>query len=174
MTTLLLKCLVGPKFVRKDRRYRLATTSCAPHFGSPTEIPTAIGDSSPDVRSGSVRGSVIPQDSMELEAVEDPCVTCHLPSKRRRPGSALAQLTEALYAAFLASCVPGVVSRAIIGCLGHFLPTFISNICKICHLQKHCVRNMFRQASKVAISCSYRIFNARSSELWDVPNLLVI
>jgi len=25
-----------------------------------------------------------------------------------------------------------------IGYLGHFLPTSISNICKICHLQKHC------------------------------------
>ena len=31
---------------------------------------------------------------------------------------------------------------------------------------------LFVQAAKIAISCSYRIFNARSSQLWDLTDLV--
>jgi len=58
-----------------------------------------------------------------------------------------------------------------VGCSGHFLPSSVSNLCKVCHLQKNYV-HFFRQASKVTISYSYQIFNACSSKLWDVTNLL--
>ena len=53
-----------------------------------------------------------------------------------------------------------------VGCLGHFLPSTISNLFRICHLQKYAVRSI------ISISCSYRIFNACSSDLWDVKELL--
>ena len=33
---------------------------------------------------------------------------------------------------------------------------------------------MLQQAAKVAISCSYRIFNARQSPSWDIIELLAI
>ena len=39
-----------------------------------------------------------------------------------------------------------------VGCLGHFLPSSVSDLCKVCHLQKNCVHTIFRQASEVAIS----------------------
>ena len=57
-------------------------------------------------------------------------------------------------------------------CLGHFLPSSVTNVCRVCHLSKHSTRYMFEQAAPVAISCSYQIFNAHSSELWDVSELL--
>ena len=59
-----------------------------------------------------------------------------------------------------------------VGFLGHFLPSSVTNVCRVCHLSKHSTRCMFEQAARVAISCSYQIFNARSSELWDVSELL--
>ena len=59
-----------------------------------------------------------------------------------------------------------------VGCLDHFLPTSVTNMCRVCHLSKHSTRCMFEQAAQIAISCSYRIFNAHSSELWDVSELL--
>ena len=61
-----------------------------------------------------------------------------------------------------------------VGCLGHFLPSVICNLCRVCHLQKCSVRSIFEQAARVAISYSYRIFNARSSELWDIMELLTV
>ena len=57
-------------------------------------------------------------------------------------------------------------------CLGHFLPSSVTNVCRVCHLSKYFTRWMFEQAARVAISCSNQIFNARSSELWDVSKLL--
>ena len=61
-----------------------------------------------------------------------------------------------------------------VGCLGHFLPSFISNLCKVCYLQKRPVRAIFEQAAQVAISWFYRIFNARASGLWDVTEFLTV
>ena len=61
-----------------------------------------------------------------------------------------------------------------VGCLGHFLPSTISNLCRVCHLQKCSVRAIFEEAAQVAISCSYKIFNAYSSELWDISELLTV
>ena len=59
-----------------------------------------------------------------------------------------------------------------IGCLGHFTPATISKLSEICHLPKRNVHSMLQQAAKVAISCSYRIFNARQSPSWDIIELL--
>ena len=59
-------------------------------------------------------------------------------------------------------------------CLGHFLPSTISNLCRVCHLQKCSIRSIFEQVARVAISCSYRIFDAHSSELWDITELLTV
>ena len=42
-----------------------------------------------------------------------------------------------------------------VGCLGHFLPSSVTNVCRVCHLSKHSTRCMFEQAAQVAISCSY-------------------
>ena len=61
-----------------------------------------------------------------------------------------------------------------VGCLGHFLRSSLSNFCKVCYLQKCPVRAIFEQAARVAILCSYRIFNARASGLWDVTELLTV
>ena len=58
------------------------------------------------------------------------------------------------------------------GCLGHFMSESLINVSKVCNIPKRSVRVLFESAAKIAISCSYRIFNARSSELWDVTDLL--
>ena len=42
-----------------------------------------------------------------------------------------------------------------VGCLGHFLPSSVTNVCRVCHLSKHSTRCMLEQAARVAISCSY-------------------
>ena len=59
-----------------------------------------------------------------------------------------------------------------VGCLGYFLPSSVTNVCRVCHLSEHSTRCMFEQAAQVAISCSYQVFNACSSKLWDVSELL--
>ena len=33
-----------------------------------------------------------------------------------------------------------------VGCLGHFLPSSVTNMCRVCHLSKHSTRCMFEQA----------------------------
>ena len=58
-----------------------------------------------------------------------------------------------------------------VGCLGHFMPETLAGVSRSCNLPKRKVRSLFENAARVAISCSYRIFNARSSELWDVTDL---
>ena len=59
-----------------------------------------------------------------------------------------------------------------VGCLGHFMPETLANVARTCNLSKRKVRLLFERAAEIAISCSYRIFNARSSEQWDVNDLL--
>ena len=48
----------------------------------------------------------------------------------------------------------------------------LANVARTCNLSKRKVRLLFERAAEIAISCSYRIFNARSSEQWDVNDLL--
>jgi len=86
--------------------------------------------------------------------------------KEAQYGSLISNLEPAGFTALLATIE--------VGCLGHFLPTSVSNTGKVCHLQKNCVRNIFGEASKVVISGSYQIFNASSTELWNVTCLLTI
>ena len=59
-----------------------------------------------------------------------------------------------------------------IGCLGHFTPTTLTNASHACKLPSRAIKSLFDQAARIAISCSYRIFNARNSELWDLTDLL--
>ena len=61
-----------------------------------------------------------------------------------------------------------------VGCLVHLLPPTVSKLCNICYLQKHCVQAIFKQAAQVAISCSYKIFNALTSELCDVTEFIAV
>ena len=70
--------------------------------------------------------------------------------------------------------LPGLsVQLAIeVGCLGHFMPETLANVARTCNLSKRKVRLLLERAAEIAISCSYRIFNARSSEQWDVNDLL--
>ena len=51
-----------------------------------------------------------------------------------------------------------------------FLPSSITNVCRVCHLSINVLQDVcFEEAARVAISYSYRIFNAHSS---DVSKLL--
>ena len=38
-----------------------------------------------------------------------------------------------------------------VGCLGQFLPSSVTNMCRVCHLSKHSTRCIFKQAAGVAI-----------------------
>ena len=58
-----------------------------------------------------------------------------------------------------------------VGCLGHFMPETVSKLSDVCHLPKNTIRCILQQAARVAISCSYRIFNSRASTTWDVVDL---
>ena len=58
-----------------------------------------------------------------------------------------------------------------IGCLGHFMPETLAHVATACCVLKKTVRSLFEQASRIAISCSYRIFNARASPEWDLLDL---
>ena len=53
-----------------------------------------------------------------------------------------------------------------IGCLGHFLSETIAQMAT-CEVPKKIVRSLFEQAARIAVSCSYRIFNSRASPGWD-------
>jgi len=59
-----------------------------------------------------------------------------------------------------------------IGCLGHFMPETISGVAEACQVAKRFVRALFEQGTHTAVSCSYRIFNVRTSPVWDLSNLL--
>ena len=58
-----------------------------------------------------------------------------------------------------------------VGCLGHFMPETVSKLSDVCHLLKNTIRCILQKAARVAISCSYRIFNSRASTTWDVVDL---
>ena len=55
-----------------------------------------------------------------------------------------------------------------IGCLGHFLPETIAQMATACEVPKKTIRSLFEQAARIAVSCSYRIFNSRASPDWDL------
>ena len=59
-----------------------------------------------------------------------------------------------------------------IACLGHFMPETISQVAKACQVAKKSVQALFEQGAHTAVSCSYRIFNARTSLAWDLSDLL--
>ena len=59
-----------------------------------------------------------------------------------------------------------------VGCLGHFVPVTVAKLSEVFHQSKYSIRGILQQAAKVAISCLYRIFNARSSTSWYVIDLL--
>ena len=58
-----------------------------------------------------------------------------------------------------------------VGCLGHFMPQTVSKLSDVCHLPKNTIRCILQQVARVAISCSYRIFNSRASTTCDVVDL---
>ena len=69
----------------------------------------------------------------------------------------------------------GLIAQLVtieIGCLGYFTPTTLINVFHACKLPSRAIKSLFDQAARIAISCSYRIFNARNSELWDLTDLL--
>ena len=55
-----------------------------------------------------------------------------------------------------------------IGCLGHFLSETIAQMATACEVPKKTIRSLFEQAARIAVSCSYRIFNSRASPGWDL------
>ena len=59
-----------------------------------------------------------------------------------------------------------------IGCLGHFMPETLAQVATACCVAKKTVRSLFEQAARIAISCSYRIFNSRASPECDLLDLL--
>ena len=59
-----------------------------------------------------------------------------------------------------------------IGCLGHFMPKTLAQVTTACCVSKKTVQSLFEQAARIAISCSYRIFNSRASPEWDLLDLL--
>jgi len=52
-------------------------------------------------------------------------------------------------------------------CLGHFRPETISRVAEACQVAKKTVRTLFELGASSAVSCSYRIFNARAPLVWD-------
>ena len=59
-----------------------------------------------------------------------------------------------------------------VGSSGHFMPETVTKLSSIHHLPKKSIIHILEQAARVAISCSYRIFNSCTSLSWDVVNLL--
>ena len=56
--------------------------------------------------------------------------------------------------------------------LGYFTPVTLTNVPHASKLPSRAIKPLFDQAARIAISCSYRTFNARSSELWGLRELL--
>ena len=83
--------------------------------------------------------------------------------KEDRYGSLLTDLQQAGFSVNLVTIE--------FGCLGHFMPQTVSKLSDVCHLPKNTIRCILQQAARVAISCSYRIFNSRASTTWDVVDL---
>ena len=48
------------------------------------------------------------------------------------------------------------------------MPETISQVAKTCQVAKKSVWELFEQGACTAVSCSYRIFNAKTSLLWDL------
>jgi len=46
-----------------------------------------------------------------------------------------------------------------VGSLSHFMPETVTMISSIYHLPKKSINHILQQTARVAISCSYRIFN---------------
>ena len=89
--------------------------------------------------------------------------TCTTENAEDRYGSLLTDLQQAGFSVNLVTIE--------VGCLGHFMPQTVSKLSDVCHLPKNTIRCILQQAARVAISCSYRIFNSRASTTWDVVDL---
>ena len=48
------------------------------------------------------------------------------------------------------------------------MPDTIAQVANACEMTKKTVRSLFEQAARIAISCSYKIFNSRASPDWDL------
>ena len=59
-----------------------------------------------------------------------------------------------------------------VGCLGHLMPETVTALSPVCHLPKKSINQILQQVARVAISCSYRIFNFRTTLSWDLVDLL--
>ena len=47
-------------------------------------------------------------------------------------------------------------------------PDTIAQVANACEVAKKTIRFLFEQAARIAVSCSYRIFNFRASLDWDL------
>ena len=86
------------------------------------------------------------------------------PHKEDCYGSLLSDLQHAGYLADLVTIE--------VGSFGHFILETVTKLSSICHLPKKLINRILQQAACVAIFCSYRIFNSRTSLSWDVVDLL--
>ena len=110
---------------------------------------------------------VVSKDSIELSVVTN--TEHHLLAARNRKEDRYGSLlTDFQHIGFSANLV-----TIEVGCLGHFMPQTVSKLSDVCHLPKNTIRYIVQQAARVAISCSYRIFNSRASTTcnWDVVDL---
>ena len=56
--------------------------------------------------------------------------------------------------------------------MGHFILEILAQVATACCVSKKTVQSLYEQAARVAISCSYRIFNSRASPEWNLLDLL--
>ena len=114
---------------------------------------------------------VVSTDSITLLELSVTNTEHHRLAARNRKGDRYGSLLTDLQQA---GCSVNLVTIEV-GCLGHFMPQTVSKLSDVsptvCHLPKNTIRCILQQAARVAISCSYRIFNSRASTTWDVVNL---
>ena len=135
-------------------------TSVSPPSTIPTKLSTSL--SRPDL-------VLVSKDSIYLFELTVPTNTQqHLLAARAwkedRYGSLLYDLQRT-------GLVVDLISIEI-GCLGHFMLETLAQVATACCVSKKTVRSLFEQAARIAISCSYRIFNSRASPEWDLLDLL--
>ena len=154
-------------FLALRRIYHHAINSgCQASVSPPSTIPPHITStlSRPDLVLVSADSIML----LELSVVTNTITKQHfLAAKTRkedRYGSLLSDLQHAGYVVDLLTIE--------VGCLGHFMPETVSKLSTVCHLPKRSINQILQRAARVAISCSYRIFNSRTSLLWDVVDLM--
>ena len=132
------------------------------------DLPGYLASSSPPSTIPTNLSSTLSRHDLVLVSNDSICLfELTVPTNTQQHLLAARARKEDRYSSLLSGLTVNLVPIEI-GCLGHFLSETIAQMATACEVPKKTIRSLFEQAARIAVSCSYRIFNSRASLGWDL------